>query len=203
MLSFYIVATIVGGLLLAISLLGGSHHAGTETDGGGDLGHGTHADGSVDHGGSEGAGGETHGLLHVMLPSILSTRLWIHFLTFGGLTGLLLRFSARTGEPLTALISVAVGLASGLFARALFSRAAALGSGSILSQKELTGHLGTVLVPFGAAQTGKVRLQVKDETVDVLAVNEEGQDFAMRQEVVILGFRDGRAIVTHAAGSKE
>jgi hypothetical protein len=202
-LSIYIVATIIGGLLLTISLIGGGHHGAADGDHPGDLSHDASAidseHGDIDTNAPHGL----YDLFHGALPGLLSTRLWIHLLAFGGLTGVLLRLIAHLGEPETALISGAIGIASGVYARTLFSKAAAMGSGGTITHKQLTGHLGTVLVPFSQATTGKVRVQVKDETVDLLATSEEGQEFALRQQVLILGFRDGRALVAHTEAEKE
>jgi len=62
----------------------------------------------------------------------------------------------------------------------------------------MIGQVATVLIPFGKAETGKVRLQVKGSTVDLLAFSEEAHALQQQDQVLILDFRDGRALVSRS-----
>lgn len=192
MLSLYVFALILGGVLLGISLLGGHHGGDSQTA---ELGHGATTD---DHPASaEEHGSDTHpSLAHSLLPLVLSIRSWTYLLAFGGATGLLLRWLGQMGEPTAALISLAVGLISGGLGQILVGRATRMGTDSALTQRDMIGRVATVLVPFSGTQTGKIRLQVKDTTLDLLALSTDGRDLRQRDEVVVLEINDGRAMVS-------
>lgn len=181
MLAAYLFALVVGGALLAVSLLGGHHDAAGHH---GDAGHDASHDGH--HGAKD------------LVWSILSIRFWTYGLAFGGATGLLLRLLARAPEPLTGLLSAAVGGAAGLFVQALVARATR-GESGMTSARDLVGQPAQVLVPFSRSQTGKIRLQMSSGVVDVLATTDEDGELEQKQEVVILEFREGRALVARVA----
>lgn len=183
MLAAYLFALVVGGALLVASLVGGHHDTGHDGGAGHDAGHDTH---DAHHGARD------------LAWSILSIRFWTYVLAFGGATGVLLHLLAKAPEPLTGLLSAGVGAAAGLFVQALIARAARGGSG-MTSHQDLVGRPAQVIVPFTRSQTGKVRLQMSDGVVDVLATTEEDGELGQKQEVVILEFREGRALVARAS----
>jgi len=202
MLSVYLFALIVGGVLLAVSFFG-SHH-GADSNG-----HDAQLDSS---GPSELHGSDSHEAAHQhndhisgqsLLAGLVSMRVWTYLLAFGGITGLLLRLVAKLGEPAAALTALGVGLASGYSARALFARAARMGGGGTIRDRDMIGQLATVLIPFGKAETGKVRLQLKGSTVDLLAFSEEARALQQQDQVLILDFRDGRALVSRSDEREE
>ena len=197
MLYAYLFSAIVGGVLLGGSLFAGDGHG--------------------DHGGGEGGGeGETgghdhdhgHGHEGVSAAGILfSVRTWTYFLAFGGITGLLLHLLAHSGEPLTALLAAGVGATTGVGARLAFARATALGDSGTVRPEQLVGRTGQLLLPCGSGQTGQVRLTVRNSTVDLLARAAEPGELGSHEEVLIVGMKDGEALVvrnpTSAAESSD
>jgi membrane protein implicated in regulation of membrane protease activity len=163
----YLFATILGGVLLGASILGADHH-------GGDAAH----------------DGDT-------AASLFSLRTWTYFLAFGGGTGLLLHWLTGAGVVLTALLAGGVGVASAVTARVTIQHMLRSGQGGTIQQHELVGRSAQVLVPADKGKTGTVRLRVKNSTVDLLAVSEDG-DLGPDDEVLIVEMKDGRALVTGA-----
>lgn len=127
---------------------------------------------------------------------LLSVQLWTYLLAFGGVTGLLLRTIANVAEPLAGLMSLGVGLGTALGARTLLRRAAQPGDPGTTQLDRLTGSSGKVLIPAPAGSTGKIRLEVRGQTLDLLAKTSDGAPLVEGGEVIILDVRDGVAEVT-------
>jgi hypothetical protein len=167
MLGAYLFTCIVGWALLVATLVGGH-----------DSSH-SHA---IEHGD------------HASAPSVLlSLRLWTYVLAFGGSTGLLLRLVAHQGEPLTVLTSAGVGLAAGVTAQLAWSR---LGNarGGTVRDDELVGQTGRLLLGAGPSSSGRVRLTVRNASIDLIAASEEAT-LAANEEVMVVSVRDGVAHV--------
>ncbi len=170
----YLLATILGGTLLVASLLTGHHGASHE----------------LDHGHAHESGDQENAIAAL----VFSVRFWTYLLAIGGLTGLLLRLIAKTGEPWCALLALSVGSASGLFAQRILS---VLGkqSGGVVESSELALRLGKMLLPASPGVSSRVRLTVNNQIVDLIAVTEDPQ-IAAREEVLVLEVKDGVAHVT-------
>ena len=169
MLYAYLFATVVGGVLLGVSVLGADHHG--DAGDGGDAAH----DGEA-------------------ASALFSLRTWTYFLAFGGATGLLLTTLTGAGLVLTALLAASVGVTSSLTARVVIRHMLSSGGGGTVQQHELVGRSASVLVPADRGKTGTVRLQVKNSTVDLMAVCDEA-DLGPGDEVLIVDMKDGRALV--------
>jgi len=172
MLYVYLFSTILGGLLLAVSMAGAEHH-------GGDGGH-LH-DGSA-------------------ASALFSLRLWTYLLAFGGATGLLLHFFTAASPILAVVLAGSVGVVSSLTARTIIRRMLKSGEGGTIQQHELVGRSAEVLVPAAKGATGTVRLTVKNSTVDLLAVCED-DELAFKEQVIIFEMKDGLALVTRSPSS--
>jgi len=172
MTAVYLAATILGGALLAASLVSGHH--------------GAH---EVDHGDGHGIG---HGA--AALEALLSIRFWTYLCAFGGIAGLLLHRVAHLGEPLAFLLSLGTGLASGVGAQVVIGKASA-GSGGVVEPRQLVYRLGTLLLPASPGVKSRVRLTINDQIFDLTAVTEDSQ-IAAREEVLVLDIKDGVAVVT-------
>jgi hypothetical protein len=134
-------------------------------------------------------------------PGLLSTRALVYALFTFGFVGALLHIPGLA-EPRTALLAAAagavgIGVAVGLVFRHLGS-AAVSGAGAL---EEARGRRARVLVSCGAGRRGKVRVDVKGQTVDVLATTDETA-IAEGSEVVILDVRGGVAHVAAGAPGK-
>ncbi|HXX66999.1 MAG TPA: hypothetical protein VEK07_07455 [Polyangiaceae bacterium] len=172
----YTAAAIVGLVLLVGSLLGAGHEHDAGHPAGTDPGH------------------------HESAASVLlSARVGIYFLTFGGLTGLLLRFVAPVAEPWRAAVALGVGSASALLTAVLVAHASRAGATGTVKRADLVGRVGNVLVPFQSGATGKVRVHVAESNVDLLATTDDGEPLGSGVEVLVLELRDdGAAVVTRA-----
>lgn len=152
MLALYITSLVIGGGLLLLSLLFGGEAGEVE---------------GLEEGGLEGAAEE--GSLGSALP-LASLFFWTFFLAFFGLTGVLLSTVAReAGALLTAVLSGGVGLSAGLIASYVLRGLGRAEVDSIVRPTDVVGRLGRVVVPVGRNQPGKIRVELKGRTVELLA----------------------------------
>ena len=180
----YLLALILGGGILLVQLVGGGHH-----DGAGHFAH---------FGGSDHVGGPDH---HAdQGPGVLSTRSVTYGLFAFGFVGTSLHLLRLAGEPAAVAIAAAAGtgvtLAVGTALRAL-GDPGATGAAALL---EARGHSGRVLVPLSRDQRGKVRVQIKGQTVDLLATT-AGSDLPAGTEVVVVELRGEVAEVVAASAA--
>jgi len=181
----YLLALILGGGILLVQLFGGGHH-----DGAGHFGH---------LGGGDHLGGPDH---HAdQGPGVLSTRSVTYGLFAFGFVGTSLHALRLAGGPATLAIAAAAGaavtLAVGTTLRSL-SDPAASGEAALL---EARGRSGRVLVPLSRDQRGKVRVQIKGQTVDLLATT-SGGELKAGAEVVVLEVHGDVAEVVAAPEAK-
>jgi hypothetical protein len=174
----YVAAAIVGLVLLAASLLGAGHDHAATHDGSGE-------------GGSSPA------------TALLSVRVWTYLLAFGGVTGMLLRRVAHEGEGTSAAGALLVGVVAAAMARVVIGRASRAGASGTVRSTDLVGRSAAVVIPFGGAATGKVRVRVAGADVDLLAVTEDSDPLAREDEVLIVEVRaGGSALVTRIPRSR-
>jgi membrane protein implicated in regulation of membrane protease activity len=162
----------VGGVVVGASILLGGH--GGEVHAGGDGAE------PVGHDGP-GSGPET------FFFALLSVRFWTFFLAFFGLTGFL--FEGLGLVPwswLTGVIAAIVGVIAGSSASWIVRRLQRDTSNSAVSSTDYVGKMARVLVGFGQGEVGKVRLEVKGSTIDLLAMPIDGKRFAAKDEVLIV-----------------
>ena len=57
---------------------------------------------------------------------------------------------------------------------------------SAVSSSDYIGKSARVLVPFGKGTTGKVRLRVRGEAIDMVATAVDEGDFSRREEVLVV-----------------
>ncbi|HKA86935.1 MAG TPA: hypothetical protein VKE22_04680 [Haliangiales bacterium] len=179
MLYVYLFGAIVGGVVLAASLVAGHGH-----DGG--AGH----DAGDGHGGDHHGGGGAAALL-------FSLRLWTYLLAFGGATGLVLRLALGTSEPLTAILAAGVGATAGGVAHTVMKRMTGQIGGTIRTD-QLVGRTGRLLLPVGKTSSGTVRILVANQAVDLIATTQDDADLAARDEVLVVEVKDGTAVVTRS-----
>lgn len=184
-MAIYLGSMLIGGVMVLLSALGGDH-------GHHDLGgHG--AEGDAGHGGGHG-GGAADALL-AWLP-LGSVRFWTFFAAFFGLTGTALTMLGTAG-PVVIGAAVAVGYASGLMLTRALRRLQAT-TDSSLGEDDLVGASAQVLLAVGGGRTGKVRLQIKGRTLDLLAETEEAQMAAGERVLVIAAPAGGHVVVARA-----
>lgn len=198
MIYLYLFALVLGGVLLGASmLLGGDHgHADASPDASAD------ADGEL-HADSHGVGSSVHadghdapGGFESFLVAFLSMRFWTFFLAFFGLTGIVLDgFGLVPSHLLAAILSIAMGVLTGVGAVWLMRRVRADDSNSAAHAADYVGKSGRVMVGFGPGQTGKVRVDVRGSTIDLLAVAIDDVTFATKEEVIVIEMEGTRAKV--------
>ncbi len=185
MLMVYLIALIVGGVLLALTLvLGGA----VDHDAGGDLDH--HAGGGdSDHAGSLDA-------VFGWLP-VTSLRFWTFFAAFFGAVGTVLSAWDLAGPAPAAVVAVAAGYLSGLIMDRSMRYLKSADSNSSLGGADVVGAGAEVLLPVAAGAPGKVRVRLKGRAIDLLAVTEDEETLAAGQHAMVLSMRDdGHVVVT-------
>lgn len=183
----------VGAVTVLFSLFaGGDSHADAHPDAGGGGDADAHADGSGDaqHHGDAHAGGEFWLLF-------LSMRFWVFFLTFFGLTGLLLEL-AGAGALVAALIAAPTGLALGLGAAWAFKQLREQTVTSQVAQDQLVGLEAKVLLPVSAGTAGKVRLLVGGQVLDRVALLEGTEELARGERALVIAVRGEKLLVARA-----
>ena len=178
----YLAALIFGGVLLGSSvLLGGHDDADFDAD--------TDFDSEAEVAHEHGVGGD------FLLWPLRSLRFWTFFLASFGLTGILLHGFGIAGTigAIGALIaSLAVGSVSGLAAATIIRRLIHDESGRAASSQDYIGKSAKVLVPVRAQSVGKIRVRVKGQQVDLLAVTDE-DDLTSDDEVIVIEMEGTRA----------
>jgi len=175
----YALALILGGGLLLVQLLGGGHHDGGDHFGGDHLG-------GPDHHPAQG-------------PGLLSTRSLTYGLFAFGFVGALL-FALSLVAPWAALaIAAAAGVAVTLAVGSTLRAVGDPGASGEAALDEARGHAGRVLVPLSRERPGKVRVQIKGQTVDLLATT-TGGDLPAGTEVVVVNVRGDVAEVIATGG---
>ncbi len=210
MLSVYLIAGIVGGVLIVLSALGGigdhdadlelDHDVDLDVDGDVDLDLDGDVDLDVDHDLDHEVdvahGGPLDGVdpEGIWLP-FLSLRFWTYFAAGFGITGGLLTWLGSLVEPVVGLAAGGTGLVAGL-AMAYAMRA--------LKQGEAHGHIGlndyqgaegVVRVSIRPGGTGKIRVVVRGEEIDLLATSSEPEPLLAGTPVVIIDMLGAQARV--------
>ncbi len=167
MLVIYIAALVIGAGMLLVQAV---------------MGHDADADGDSD--------GDSDLLF-------LSPRFWTFLALAFGISGLLLTLFHLASSMVVLAIASGAGVASGAFA-ALVLRALKRGqvsSGS--SEHEAIGRIGEVLVPLEKGRIGKVRVALRGQTLDLMAMGGD-QPLALGARVVIEDIEGGIARVSRA-----
>jgi hypothetical protein len=136
----YLIALVVGGGLLGVSLVLGGHDAGHEvppTDALAPAGH-------------EGPLGGAEGPLYWLV----SVRFWTFFVAFFGLTGLVFDGLGLASQTVTVIVAACTGATAGGAAMFVIRRITREEANSAVTSKDYVGRTGRVLVGFGAGGVG-------------------------------------------------
>jgi membrane protein implicated in regulation of membrane protease activity len=178
-LVLYLVCLAFGGLLLAVSALGGH-------DSHGDHGHGAHVD-HADH---------SHDGHHVSpFLWVLSLRFWTFTLAFFGLTGAALTAVGGVAAPVTAALAAGTGLGAGYVASRLLDSLTRRPLGVVAAAGAHIGREGILLLPVDRAQPGKVRLSIAGASTDFVAETQADEALPTGTTVLVVGFRGNVALV--------
>jgi hypothetical protein len=115
-----------------------------------------------------------------------SVRFWTFFLAFFGLTGVLLDGLGIVDSGfLTAVFALGMGSIAGTGATWLIRFLSVDQTGAAPESQDYIGKSVRVIVPVSSVGTGRVRLQLKGSTVDVLATTDE-EPFGSNDEAIII-----------------
>lgn len=107
------------------------------------------------------------------LPLVLALRFWsFAFLAFG-LSGSLLYYLNLLGAAPAFGVALGTGLASGLLASWGVRQLQRAQSSSGAETSDLVGQVGRVLVPLTKARRGKIRVELKGQTLDFIASTDD------------------------------
>lgn len=188
MFTIYVALLMFGGVLLGASVFLGGNDAAGELDAGGDLELG---EPSVDSGDGPGEALDLHGADTVLWP-LRTMRFWTFFAAFCGLTGVTLEFLAIPSQ-ITAVASVALGIAVGGAASWTLRKLGQIKSGEASDGHDYIGKQAQVLVPVRPGQAGKIRVQVRGQTLDMLAISDGSQALTAQDKVMIIEMEGTRA----------
>ncbi|MGE0784755.1 MAG: hypothetical protein AB7S26_03630 [Sandaracinaceae bacterium] len=205
----YLFSLIVGGVLLGASiLLGGkdveadaSTDADVDADGDveAEVDADADADGDVAAASDQGFG---HGDAAGFIYTFLSLRFWVFFLAFFGLTGITLDGLDLVPSSWIGLaLATVMGGASGAAAVTLVRKLGSDRDSRVVSERDYIGKTARVLVPFEGEGLGKVRVDIKGSSIDLLASGLEADAFKGQDEVLIVEMEGPRARVARIEGS--
>ncbi|HVI00540.1 MAG TPA: hypothetical protein VM869_17605 [Enhygromyxa sp.] len=185
----YVFALVLGSVLLGASFLLG----GKDVDGDHEVGlKELHFDKSLD--GHAIDGHDTHGDLGGFFGVLASMRFWTFFAAFFGLTGIVLD-GLDLAAPMLALgLAIGVGFLMGWTAVTLIRRLSADDTGVAATVDDYVGKSGEMLIAAGPQRLGKIRIELKGTTVDVLAECDD-QSLARGEQALIVEMRGSKAMV--------
>lgn len=193
MLSLYLIALLVGGFLLALSMLGG-HDTDVDADFDADADIDADADADADF---DGGGFDA---IMAWLP-FASLRFWTFFAAFFGLTGVILDIGELANPWVGLGIATAVGYVCGASTTRLIRKLRSERVDSSLSRNDCIGETARVVLPVAQGDPGRVRLEIKGRVIELTADTEEESELAVGQRCVIYDVKsDGHAVVARAGG---
>ncbi len=107
------------------------------------------------------------------LPILLSVRFWTFGLLAFGMVGSLLHVFRLASVWATPFISLAMGIFSGLLASLTFRALSRAETSSAATPRDTVGQVGKVLLPVSNKARGKVRIELRGQTLDLLATTDE------------------------------
>ncbi len=221
MLLFYIYISsfVVGGALLAASLFLGGHEADgdldvhadvdvdvdadvdvdvdADVDMDADADVDVHVDADADMG--DGALDADHGVgfSDIWVP-FLSVRFWVFFLCFFGLTGLVLTLLALASSWTTLATALGMGVVTGFAAAFIIQRLKKAEVGLGVTLEDYQGKEGVVLLPIEPGGKGKVRIELRGQTADVIARTDATEPVPKGRKVLVIEIHGNEALVEPA-----
>jgi len=197
MLTWYLIALIVGGSLVAVSLIfGGDHDYDVDADVDADFDADADADADADGGHDAAHGVSGFDALHGWLP-IASMRFWTFFLAFFGLTGTVLSAGKLLGGIATAVVAGVIGYICGASITSAVRKLHKQVVDSTLGEADYVGATAKVSLPVSKDRTGKIRMNIKGRVVTLMAETEEEEELGLNQPVMVYAIKDdGTAVVS-------
>jgi len=188
MIYLYLISLVVGGGLLGVSIVLGGH----------DAPHDIHAGEALAPAGHEAPLGGAESYLYWLV----SLRFWTFFVAFFGLTGLVFDgLGLVSSQIATAVIATVTGSIAGGGAMLVLRKLTKDDTNSAVSTKDYVGRTGRVLVGFAAGGVGKIRLEVKGSSIDLLAMPEDDRSYSPNDEIIVVEMSGLHAKVAHVRPS--
>ncbi|MBN2724179.1 MAG: NfeD family protein [Deltaproteobacteria bacterium] len=193
MINLYWVAFGFGGVFLVLTTFMGADH---DHDGSMDhdiSGHDLDTDTAdldhihVDH------GDVSHpGILDILFL-VFSIRFWSFFIAFFGLTGVGMTYIHGPGI-VTFLIALGMGLTAGFSISYLFRVMSRGNVSSEVSSSDMLGRTGKIIVPLSPGDNGKIRLVIKGQILDRIAISDDAE-FEIGDEATVVKVEDNKVKV--------
>jgi membrane protein implicated in regulation of membrane protease activity len=156
------------------------------------------ADAHSDGGPDSHAGGHTGADIAGFFALFLSLRFWIFACLAFGMTGALATWLHLAGTAVTLVLSLVMGLGSGFLAAWAVRALVQSSVGADASNDDAVGAVGRVLLPFGRGKIGKIRIQLRGQSVDLVARTEEEEQLAVGAAVLVESLQGDQAVVSRA-----
>ncbi|GGA16199.1 NfeD-like protein [Okeania sp. KiyG1] len=127
---------------------------------------------------------------------LFSLKFWTFGSCFFGLTGILLSYISPTLSPtIIAIISIIVGILCGTIMAWVLYNLKNRQADSLVRSGDLAGLSGIVEIPFDKNSRGKIRLNVKNSVLELMAFTEESREFTRGEKAFIVGIENNRVWV--------
>lgn len=201
LLLIYIFCMVLGGVFVALSVFGGLFDADADLDvdmdvdmdADFDLDADADAGAHVDFNAEHGYDGDIEVSVGRRFNPFVSFKFYTFGLAFFGLTGVL--FTALNlveSSALVLAVSLATGLGAGLgMAYVLYRLNASAGSQGVTSN-DYAGLPAKIMLPVGAGRTGKARMSIKGQIIEMPArAADDDVVFDFGEDCYVLGIEDG------------
>lgn len=197
MLTWYIVSAIIGGGLILLSALGGFSHGlmdGIDANTDFDVDHdldvdhnlSLEADHHVDIDHHTDMAKDLAPTTDFWLP-FLSLRFWVYAIGGFGVMGTILTLTNAAPAFNTLWLSIAFGVTVGSVIAYAIRKIKVSEIDYQVREKDFLGVAAQLTVAPRNGEPGKVRMLVKGETIDMLALPHEGVELERGEEVVVVG----------------
>ena len=201
MLSLYLIALLVGGFLLAMSMLGAEKHgfdADMDVDADIDMDADADVDADADGDGDfHGSGGFDAVLAWLPFASL---RFWTFFAAFFGLTGVTMTIGKFVSSYVGLGLAIGVGYVTGMGMTRVIKKLSTERVDSSLGSNDVVGSTASVVLPISKEDGGKIRLELKGRVIELLAETEDDVTLDRGQTCIVYGMKDDGAAVVARAG---
>lgn len=184
MVTIYAICSVVGLILVTLSLLGHDHAADIHGDVHFDASHGM--DHSAGHGGA-------------FMP-FLSLRFWSFFLSAFGLSGMVLTFFGGAPFSWIPWLAAGTGLFCGLAVALILKSISRQDVTTNAAVADLLGKEAEVTVAIRGSTPGRIRCSIKGDLIDMMAVSDSDVALETGSSVIIADIVNDRAkVIARAA----
>lgn len=194
----YLATLIFGGVLLGTSILLGGHSdmdGDIDVDGDFDLDADVDADMDLDADTGFSKDFDFGDASEAFFWPLKSIRFWTFFSAFFGLTGLALEGLGLMSTVPAFIAACTMGIGLGWTASSVIRRLARDDSGRGAEAKDYIGKTARVVVPVKAGGVGRVRVQIRGQNVELLAITDEEEPLTAKDDVLVLELDGTRARV--------